>query len=259
VTNVISLTFGYEEVLFLIHLLRIPPLSGLDEDPLAGTPAEQVNAAMVGAERALRARGFIQVAPGEQPAAVYSPVIALLASCATAETTLLVTAETGDQPLEARYYHVTQHLAVERSFPQPGLHCFTGGPEFDGVSWRLLEFLHLDHQPQPDGSAGSISQAILEEARSVASSDRLAAVTILQSSGLTETTAQVLAEALGNPVCIGMVSAVYSDPQRDPQGLGVVVAHRGVWLITSKEEDGELGIFPVSGEEAAKRILATVN
>ena len=254
--DTMMLTLSLEELVLLLNLLKIGRLPGMAEDPSADAPPDQVAGAMAAAERALRARGFIQITSEDEPIIVFSPVLALLLGCVAAHTVMLAASEPAERPADARYYHVSEHLAVGRSFPQLGLHRFTGGPEFGDISGELLEMLDINSQPRPSGRAGTVSADSMAKARDMAPNDKEKEASLLHEGGLPPDTAQAVAQALHEPVCVGSVTAEYGGPDSRLESLGVVVTEQGIWGVVPGDEDDMLEILPLSGDEAAERIMA---
>ena len=254
--NTIVLTLSLEELVLLLNLLEIGRLPGMAEDPSADAPPDQVDGAMAAAERGLRARGFIQITSEDEPIIVFSPLLALLLGCVAAHTVMLAASEPAGRPADARYYHVSEHLAVERSFPQLGLHRFTGGPEFGDIAGELLEMLDINSQPRPSGRAGTVSAANMATVRDLAPNDKEKAASLLQEGGLPPDTAQALAEALHEPVCVGSVTAEYGRPDSRLEDFGVVVTEQGIWGVVPGGKDDMMEILPLSGDEAAERVMA---
>ncbi len=254
--DIVSIVFGYEELLLLLQLLQIAPLPGMDQNPAEGASPDTIDGAMVAAERGLRARGFIHAVEGEDEIIVYAPIMSLLGSCVTAHTLLLVTVEPGDGPADARYYHISEHMAVERSFPDVGLHQFTGGVQFEQIAHRLLEMLRISDQSRPADGRGTVVGSALEEARDKAPSDKDEALRALEQGGLPPDIAQGLARTLSDLVCVGTVGAEYADPEAASRGVEIVVGQQGIWGLLATDEDDQFEVLSLSGDDAAERIMA---
>jgi len=254
--DTIMLTLSLEELVLLLDLLEIGRRPGMAQDRSADAPPDQVDGAMAAAERGLRARGFIQITGEDEPVIVFSPLLALLLGCVAAHTVMLAASEPAERPADARYYHVSEPLAVERSFPQLGLHRFTGGLEFGDIAGQLLEMLDINSQPRPSGRAGTVSADNLAAVRDLAPNDKEKAASLLQEGGLPADTAQAVAEALHEPVCVGSVTAEYGGPESRLESLMVVVTQQGIWGVVAGDEDDMMEILPLSGDEAAQRIMA---
>jgi hypothetical protein len=248
-----SFTFGYEELLVLNRLLNIETLPGLPEQPFAGIAPEQVSSALAVAERSLRARGFIQVSLPNQPVNIYSPVLALFGACRIAQVITLVNVQIQEIPAVPRFYHTSEHLTVERSFPEIGLHRFTAAPTPADLEDSVREFLHLHDQPAlPNLPSGSMPQATLEVCRNAPTP--AIAQDLLQQQGVPTELAQPLAIALVQPVCVGMISALYTDSTHQPRINALVVDDTTIWLLNDKETSGQLQITSISATTALDRI-----
>jgi hypothetical protein len=251
-----GITLGFEDLLVMLRVLGIRQLFGMPEDPMAGVPAEQANAALAAAERSLRARGFLQVSDDQERVIVYSPVAAMILTCALAPGVLRVFATAGGGPQTLRYYHASPDMAVEHSFPERGLNCFTAAPTFRHLSGRLFDMLKIGQQPQPAVAAGTTTEASLQKARDLARADQQSAASALQKGGLAEATALRVGRALSRPLCTATVSAAYADENIPVQGLALIVEESAIWGVVSGEQEGTAQVLPLSGQEAAGRILS---
>lgn len=258
-TETFNFTFSFEEVLFLQHVLELPVLPGLDEDnPYASFTSEQMELVLGIAERGLRARGFLEVNNDGSQATLFSPVLALFTSCAAASAILLIMTEYDSEPVHIRYYHIGEHLSVERSFPQPGLHRFTAGPAFSDLSEQLRVYLMLSEQAAAGMPDIMLTQAALADARSTAIRDKNAALERLREDGLSHEQASLLAEALADLLCTVTFTVVYEAANGfDPQELGLIVTRDTAWFVTIEEPEQErFKLTSCSANEAVERILA---
>ena len=255
-TDVFDVTLGFEDLLVMLRLLDIAPLPGLARNPEEGVPPEEMDAALAAAERSLRARGFIHLSDDGQEITLYSPLPAVLLSCATAHTVLRVLAETADRPQGERFFHIADELAVEHSFPENGLFGFTSAPQFQDIADRLLGFLQIEHQPRPTGGGGIVSDESIDRARELAAENEDEATALLKQGGLPRKTAQGLVEAWRRPVCLGAVVAAHGDEQITSEDLGIVQGSKGIWFMEAGQQEDQIKISAVTGDEAAERIMA---
>jgi hypothetical protein len=251
-----SITLGFEDLLVMLRVLGIRQLFGMPEDPMAGVPAEQANASLAAAERSLRARGFLQVNDDQERIIVYSPVAAMILTCALAPSVLRVFATAGGGLQTLRYYYASSDMAVEHSFPERGLNRFTAAPTFQHLSGRLFDLLKIGQQPQPADASGTTTEASLQRARDLARADQQSAASALQKGGLTEATALRIGRALGHALCTATVSAAYTNENIPVQGLALIVEESAIWGVVSGQQEGTAQVLPLSGQEAASRILA---
>lgn len=256
-SDTLTLTFGYEEVLLLTRLLKIPALPGMADDLLANTPESEIKAALGSAERSLQARGMVKINANETPISIYRPILALFASCANAQAIATIAVKANNQPLQVRFYHIAAHLSVERSFPHAGLHTFTGAVSPQIFAERLDTFLELSKQPLASDISVTLTRAVYEQAQQSPSVE--AAAQSLVAGGVAQDAAQILAADMQQSRCDVVISVAYRDQHIAAQSLALKVTETTVWLTRAGASEDQLLMQLVSGPAALNQVLALLS
>ncbi|MFN8468713.1 MAG: hypothetical protein U0X20_24355 [Caldilineaceae bacterium] len=211
-SGLFQVLLAYEELAYLLHLLRVEPAVGVEDNALAGLPAEQVKLALAVAGRGLRARRLVRDDANGQPA-IQNELLAALGTVGFPERMATVYHWAAGEELPAACYgYVRSGHAVLHQRPGPDLHEFTvyGTPgDLVGVLLRFseatstastgVEVLHLPvpiltemrrHAGQP-AAAGALALLPDQAQRSVAARfletlaawPRVTAFTTLRSGG----------------------------------------------------------------------------
>ncbi|NTW03751.1 MAG: hypothetical protein HGA19_21175 [Oscillochloris sp.] len=252
-SDTVTLTFGYEEVLLLTRLLKIPALPGMAEDLLAHTPDAQLTAALGSAERSLQARGMVKINTADTPVAIYRPILALFSSCAHAQAIATVMVKATGQPLQVRFYHIAEHLSVERSFPRAGLHTFTGAVSSQVFAEQLGTFLKLGKQPLASDISVTLARSVYEQAQQRPSVE--AAAQALVAGGVAQDIAQILAADMQQSRCDVVFRVAYRDQRIAAQALALKVTESTVWLTRPGTGEDQLAMQLVSGPAALDQVL----
>jgi hypothetical protein len=258
----ITTVLGREELALLLHIFHAPTLLGLDENPLEGMTEEQAAAAMVTAERALRARGLIRILEKENRIEVEPITMALVGSCLQPLYSVRISVQFQGEDLRTRYYHIARHLTVEHASPETGLHEFTGVAEVKDMVPRMLAFLRLGDQVAPACAEGRVRESVLSQARDLAGSGNAgAARAALVQDGLAEGTSQALVETLADPLSNSSAIRVeYGEPRsQQVRGFSLLEGRNGLWLLVPEEmgdENPEVMLQPVTASAAHSRLEA---
>jgi hypothetical protein len=261
----ITLTLGNEEVALLLHIMRAKTLPGLGEDPLGGIDEQQAAAALVSAERSLRARGVITVNEAAKRVEISAIALALVGTCLKSQRSFLATTVSPDGTNHVCYYHVTDRLTVEHSFPEVGLQQFTGAAEAREMLARVSGHLRLDGQMAATGGGGKVTQAAFDQAKGLAQQGNTGdALKTLEDGGLSPQAAGELVKTLEDPVRSGSFLRVdYTQPgdragKINARGFACLEGKNGLWLLLPDENDKNplVAIEPQSANDVESRIEA---
>lgn len=149
----ITFSLSHEELVYVLHILQIPTLPGLPLDLVGDIPTDYYQAFMGMAERALRARGLLQL-EGDSKGTIDSFLMGIVGLCTKAEYGFLIS-RTHDTTQENYVYHFADNLAI-RHFADQGIHQFTLFDQFEGLAYNVLETLcPLSDQQQTKPAATS--------------------------------------------------------------------------------------------------------
>jgi hypothetical protein len=256
--EMLQVTLGREDLFVLLQIFHAPALPGLEGNPWEGMPAGLAAAALVSAERSLRARGILLVKEDEKRIEVEPVTMALVGSCLKPRYSLLVTSQARGQSLTTRFYHIAPHLTVEHSSPEVGLYQFTGVAEQREMVPRILTSLQLSAPVLLHCPPAQITEATLIQARSQAQAGDTEYVhSLLRNSGVADTTADALATTLANPLMNGsIVKLEYSKPPQDQaHGFSILEGTNGLWAMTpTKNGELKIKIESVSTQQVEERL-----
>lgn len=253
-TDATTFTLSQEEVYFLLQQVRATGLLGIDSAPLAGFDADQRQAVLTAAGRALQARGIIGMGEDGQPlldAAVRATIHA--AAFATSSLTAIARGP-GESLLETYIVHHAEPLWVEHTQPAPGLYEFTLAPAPPTILGRLEHLLHVEAQAAPPASTFAIDQAELEAIQAAASSEPQVLFEAVVAAGADEPTARLFTDLLTEPRDSAIAQAI--NRQGDVEETRTITLLRnqyGFWLL---EADGpsQLSCSPASAADV-RRVL----
>lgn len=232
----INLSLGREELIFLLRLMDLQTVLGLEEEPLSCLSKAQREAAMTTAKHSLLARGIIQH-PGGAPKEVEVDAIAagLVTSGLRARASITASRARPGGTVITRYYHflsLDPYLVVEHGSPEAGVHTFqmTGRPE--AVLQRLSGLLNLQEQGTPAGEGGEVAEGTLLQARQTAAEGGKISLVeaILRKDGLDEETTRGLGLALCQLLSESSLIRVDFEMVIE-EGIGLLEGPDGLWLL----------------------------
>jgi len=258
--EMLTLTLGREELIFLLRLFHVPTLPELGEDPLAGMSEEQAAAALASAERSLRARGLLRVVEKEKRVEVDPVAMALVGSCLRPRFSLLVSFQIQGGELARRYYHVASHLTVEHTSPEIGIDRFIGVAEPSDMFPRIADTLHITDQAALSCPPSRVRESILTQVRDrVRAREVEIAQALLRQEGVPDATAYALIETLAQPISNSSIVRIegFGSQDKQVQGFSLLEGNNGLWaLIPDNQEEGDLWvrIEPISAEIVKDRL-----
>lgn len=242
-SDMLQVTLGREELSVLLRLFHAPALPGMEENPWQGMPAGLAAAAMVSAERSLRARGILNVQESGKRIEVEPVTMALVGSCLKPRYSLRVASQMAGKILTTCFYHVALHLTVEHASPEIGLYQFTGVAEPREMIPRIMALLQLTPSVAQSPTAEIAESKLLQARRQAQAGDTDSVRSLLRSNGVADITADALALTFANPlVNSSIVRVIYAgSPEQQTQGFSVLQASNALWAMTPIQ-NGELRI-----------------
>ncbi|MHB8628844.1 MAG: hypothetical protein ACYDBJ_05745 [Aggregatilineales bacterium] len=133
----LTLALGYEELVFLLALLKLPTLPGLDADSLAEFRNESGAARLAAAQHSLQARGLIGI-KADKTVVVDQLVANFLVGCVTAQASVIVGTTLPDGVSTRILYAIGSSLIIEYMIPEPGIHHFTALSDLTALASMML-------------------------------------------------------------------------------------------------------------------------
>ena len=201
-------SLSQEELIYLLHLLKIPALAGLSSTATNGMNAYQAVALMSAAERSLRARNLLTLRAGGE-SVIESAVFDMLSFCAHPDQTILVSRrKLASPPVRATYY-LSNRERIKHAV-DAGVHRFVTLPGNNSVFNDLFGLITA-REDVTDGERGNahyqVPTPLLLALSQLRSTDDLDYDTLLKqliSKGLSETGAKHLAHLVCNKMVANM-------------------------------------------------------
>lgn len=256
----LTITCSAQEMVFLASLLGADMVLGVD-DPFTGWLADEIEEAWPRVRAGLAERRFIEVQDDDN-VVMDVAVAALVGTCAFPEASFVLTVTPAGGTADARYFHLTRHLAVEQTREADGYR-LTALEDGQAVFARITDLLGLQNQPAAPGAAGELLEEHLTQASSLAGeSGGKEAQRVLQQAGLDAGTAAVLAETLAHPVRnAALVALARRETAWEVAGLGLLEGQNGLWRLRAFTRHGENWVeaIPCNADEARQAVRQVMN
>ena len=251
--------FSHEELVVLLQMFRAETLPGLEDNPLRGLSDEQEVEALASGERSLRARGLITVLEDEQKVEVDPFTLSLVGTCVFPSVSFAAITLDKKGVLNPRYYHGSEFLLVEHSFPEEGVHELTTAPVKETLYDRIIEFLAFRESAAAEGDYLDIPVVVMEELRSLVGDGKKAEAA--EALGGKDSAEETIREIIGiyetaRRNCL-IVRTDYGEHGETigADGLAFLESDNGIWAISGKENHEDVMLVePVSSEDAVGRV-----
>ncbi|PDW01817.1 hypothetical protein [Candidatus Viridilinea mediisalina] len=229
-----TFTLSQEEVYFVLSQVRARGMLGIDPAPLAAFDADQRQAVLGAAGRALQARGII-MPDGEGQLLLDAAVRATIHAAAFAPRSISAIVRPANQTAFDSYIiHHAEPIWVEHTQPGAGLHQFTLAVTLPDVASRLADLLGIAEQSAPPASPFTISEAELERIQAAASEATEDLPAQIVAAGADEPSAGIFAELLTAPRDSAIVQAIERPSDGgEEQTLTITILHNqhGFWVM----------------------------
>lgn len=253
----LTLDFTTDE-LYLLYSFFGPAIAfGLGE-PYLGKFIEEIEAAQRTAQQSLAARDLIRLAENGE-ITVDAVLAKMIETCAQPSHTLIVTTQRRDYHQVIRYLRFGPEMLVEHMPLDATTHRLVALPPAAGYT-RLAKILHLDEQGAAPGSAFSLEEQELFQARdAVFRRDPLEAERILSAAGLPEPQPEQLVRALSNALSNSSIAILANRNGSDAQhvgGIGILESAEGLWSMNLQPnaKKTRFEFVPSSAAEIAARV-----
>lgn len=228
-------TLAHEELAYLTGLLGVQPAIGVDDDPLAGRPPEQVALALAVAGRALQARALVQAGAGRQ-ATVQSALLAIIGAYAFPER--LVTLfhwASGEAVPSACYGYVREHTVVLHGRPAPMLHEFSQIDTTPALVDQLLAFCGAGRVTGLAAHGWQVPAAALAQARDMVRRGQREAAVALLAQGAEKAAVERFVRALAGAAVTLFTTLRMAHGAIDRREFTLLAAGAEGWLLTAAE------------------------
>lgn len=192
----VNFTLSRHEVLVVLDALGADVIPGLGPDPLGDLTPEQNQLALIIAQRALEARGFIEIR--ENRPTFHQWVLDGVGACALASKALMILHRTPEHAPRQFFTHFDDTVTALHVRNSDVLHTFSLMPSRDYLIDRIVDITGLGDETSSQGEVFSISRDVFIQAREAAEGGEVAsAVQIMQSIGAPDEI-QTFAETLAN-------------------------------------------------------------
>ncbi|HEC36531.1 MAG TPA: hypothetical protein ENI39_08360 [Anaerolineae bacterium] len=250
----INLSLGREELIFLLRLMDLQTIPGLEAEPLSRLSKLQRETAMATARHSLLARGIIQHPAGApEEVEIDATTAGLVTSGLRACASITASRARPGGTVITRYYHflsLAPYLVVEHSSLEGGVHTFQMTKRPEAVLQRLSSLLNLQEQGTPAGEGGEVAEGTFLQARQAAAEGEEISIVeaILRKGGLDEETARGLGLALCQLLSESSLIRVDFATATE-EGIGLLEGPEGLWLLQRVESPpNSVKVVPVSPE-----------
>ncbi len=246
----LQLLLTYEELAFVLKLVKAATLPGLR--PPQGEPctAEQETQSLGYAERSLRARELARLTP-EGQFVVHKALLSAVSVCAYADQALLVQHIKPDHTLVEFYGAHKDGAVVTQSQPEPGLYQLAVLQDAaDLIAQALASSDCLSLMPA-SGAALTIGDDVLRQARQFAEQGMAAEAAALLAVDNDAASAAAVAAALAEPHALSILTVYDSQADSTARMRELTVLHtpQAAWLMTALPEQQARRLAPVTSAE----------
>lgn len=236
----ITIRLSQEELLFILRrtILDAPSLPGLGANPLGEIDTTTENLLLDAAGRALVARGILALDADSVPQ-IDSGILSIISVCVYPQQ--MVSLIYQSEQVQQRYYYRVPELAVEHTFPYPGLHDFTVSTESDmgeSVVRTLLSNITAGSSPTP---TYEVAQQILPSPQDTDDLEHgRETLDLLIAQGVARDHAEDLVRTFVAPKFRLTVQIVYQPPPETKQEIITLLAADDLWIVRAENPNAPL-------------------
>lgn len=251
VTEPINVIVSRHELMVVLEALQATIVPGLGEDPLGDLSTEQQGLALIVAQRALEARGLINV-DQEGTLTIHQMLLDAIGTCVFAPKALMLFHwPTGAEAPIQYYGHVGEESFVAHTRPNNVLHAFSLLPSAQNIIDQVLSVCGIRNVPQTEDLSLSLSRSDFVTIRGLAETGELdEAKSLLLTNGVSDETSATFIHALSDNPQISILQILHQveDSSVEKRDLTLLQNGEMAWLITATtdDEDGMLQIKPTS-------------
>jgi len=234
----LNILLSREELVFLLFLLKVDFIPGLDADPLGNLSKEQKNLGLAYAERSLRARGLVSIdEKGEL--VVREALLLMVGTCAYPELMISIHHFPTKIPPSQVYWNAKSGVAVAHTRPDAPLHGFGFIKDRNTLVQQILDSCQLVSDNKPSLPVIVTTNLMLKIAREGSVKDFPGTVKKLISSGIDPGSAQELCKVLATDHSVSALHLVSQKPNSPPlqESVTVLSGQSSTWLMMNGKED----------------------
>lgn len=259
-----SLVFhmSQEEIQYLLGMLGIIALPGFNPKFLEGISEREATIAMMVAERALIARGFLQ--PLNDGALRMDETPAVVLSSMAKPSFYFIVYETNPEAAREIVWAVKPGFNVEQRYAYPGIYTFTVSRHVESMKSRLMDFAGGISHIAPDYPNGDITEeSFAESIQLAANQSEVERVTgALKEGGLEKATAEGLSKALCNSEKMMQFRFLTHSEETGNKVLVTLIlikSDEADFLLEKTDNKEEYKVQPISDRSLQKHLLEHFN
>lgn len=241
--STLSIALSQEELFVVMAYLKIPLMLGLNNQVLASLPEANRDMVLGVAERALIARGYLEIKKGLLE---LIPVVqAIIGACSAPQKTLAIKCNSSKQLPEDYYFHVSRKMNVMHMFPMTAIHQFTMVKDQVALLRAAFATMKLVEPQNLQPMSGTLAKNLVVQAQDTAKEGGVAKVkTILKSdTNLEPDFIEAFSKSLTMPHknILTMFIQHPEDNQGQADGFTLLVSEAYTWMLKSVD-DGNIYI-----------------
>lgn len=256
----ISFVLSQEELKLMLAYFKIASLMGFDSDVFEELSERELSIVMGVAERALFARGFLEI-DADNNIKISEVPYAVVGACVSPETSLIIRKNIPDSLSELYFFHAARKMAVYHAVPVTAMHQFIALEDKQAMSKSAFSLLELGTLPALDCPAGELTDEVISNARdAMDKNDHEAAMAILKKTALDPQTIQEFFVSLQKPLYNHTIVHFDHDPDGEDveKGFSLLAGENGLWMLQPIEEVSpgvnKVKLAPVSVDDVAAKI-----
>lgn len=228
-----------DELLFVLSLLSVATLPGLEDDPAGAMTPEQQAVAQRVAGRGLRARQLASVRDDGE-FVLHNNLLAAVGACAFSQQAIFVNHWALNQTLPTPFFaHIGENSIVVHTRPADVLHLLSLLPSSSDLLQQILSACEYTDTPTGNTYELTLPSALLAQVREMAEAGAKSdAVNLLATNGNSVEGALAVVDTLATQYLASSLQlAKQKDGQTEHQDLLLLQDNQNSWLITSSDVD----------------------
>ncbi|WP_129671620.1 hypothetical protein [Candidatus Chloroploca sp. Khr17] len=260
-TTQATFVLSQEEVYVALSYVRARGLLGIDPASLASVNAEERQALLAAAGRALQARGMLN-RDEEKQLVLEETVRTTLNGAARAPRSLsTITRKAGQEALQSYIVHHNDGLWIKHTQPESGLHQFTLARERLSLQEDLTALFAIADQTRPQATTFTLDQAELEQIQNAVQAEPDHVAERVVAAGADEATGQLFAELLTgerDSAIVQTIDRTNPGAEEETRTVTLLHNHQGFWMMRTLNPT-QLQCQPASAEEVRQMLKELID
>ena len=235
----VDFLLSQDELVYILSLLSVTTLPGLEDDPAGEMTPEQQAVAHRVASRGLRARLLASLREDGE-VVLQNNLLAAVGTCAFSQHAIFVNHWAINQTLPTPFFaHIRENNTVVHTRPADVLHFFALLPAATDLLQQILSFCEYTDAPASNPYTLKLPSALLTQVREKAEMGAKAdAVNLMTATGNVAESAQAFGDTLATQYRASSVQlAKQKNGQTEQQDILLLQDNQYRWLISSPEAD----------------------